>query len=190
MWAGYVGFVGDEYVGQGDLIIEGFVAGVTCIEQVARVDQADGCTQVEYGTKIFASQGVDDPTGMPQSGCFDQQAFGVRVAQQLVDGGLQRHAGGTAQATAGDFLDGDALAFVDGAIDAGLPKFVDQDCPFSVVGFLSEQVKDGAGFTAAEKAGDEIGGDIRQGLSGHVHRVIASYFTLLAGNTVCHPRVT
>ncbi len=94
---------------------------------------------------------------MPEPGRLDQQPVRFGLLQQHIQAHLHRQAVNATHATAGDLFEHRAAVRQQRAVDADLAEFVDQYRPAFLVGLMSQQMADGGGFTAAEKAGNQIG---------------------------------
>ncbi|MNE44572.1 hypothetical protein D3C80_1388040 [compost metagenome] len=99
---------------------------------------------------------------MAEAGRLDQQAVRARLAQQAAEADLEGRAVDAAQAAAGHLAEGDAVG-VGGqqrGVEADLAELVDQDRPALARRLLRQQLADQRGLAGAQRAGDQVGGDV------------------------------
>lgn len=94
---------------------------------------------------------------MPKPGWLDQQPVRFGLLQQHIQTHLHRQAVDAAHTAAGDLFEHRAAVRQQRAVDADFAEFIDQYRPALMLGFMSQQMADGGGFTAAEEAGNQIG---------------------------------
>tara|TARA_B100000678_G_scaffold289091_1_gene298900 strand:+ start:733 stop:1104 length:372 start_codon:yes stop_codon:yes gene_type:complete len=100
-----------------------------------------------------------------EPGGLDQQSIWPFAAQQLHQHRAEDRRHLTAETPSWHPLHGDVVALPDyRLVDAHLTKFIDQDCPPLTNGFAIDPMADQLALAAAEKSGDDMGGDAGQWL--------------------------
>ena len=91
-----IGLVGDQYVGQVDLILKILMLAVAWRGQVTRIHQADRGTHLERPRVQRPGKRVEDLRGMAEATGFDQDAIRAMLPDDPVQAGGEGRRGDTA----------------------------------------------------------------------------------------------
>src|SRR5690606_4941140 len=178
-----IGFVGDQYIGNGQLILKVGVSGITFISQFTWINQRYRRTQIQHRIVILPGQGIDDFLRMTKAGGFNQNAIRFGGGDHHVERNLHRQTGHTADAAAGDFTDMGIDTFKHGTINTYLTEFINQHRPDLVSRFVAQQVSNCRRLANAEKASDDVSGNS----TAHIYCPEENLMTGWSGNNVSSP---